>query len=397
METQPDAPDVTIAIVTRDRKHELRNALATALVQEGSIEVVVIDDGSQDGTAAMVREEFPKVRLVRFDEPAGLAARRNDATEAARADVIVQIDDDAVFSSNDIVRDTLRDLDHPRVGVVAIPYVDVGTSLDELHRVPDREHRWATSVFRGTAFALRRDAVIRVGGWSGPIFHQGEEWDLSLRLLDTGYVIRLGTASSPILHHASPHRDLHKMDVYGRRNELLISWMYFPAPWNLLYAVGYALKGVVLGFRVGRPTAMIEGIVAGVRDCFATPRRPIRRDAFRFDRRARARGPVPLPAAELILGPFPGPTQGRAAWPWPLRSLHEPLRAIRTRVVRRAGRPIRCEVCGEVLFRGCAFIWGGRLTVLGAENALVRADWDKMNRLTFRHVESNHCGRTWAR
>lgn len=267
----PDAPDVTIAIVTRDRKHELRNALATALVQEGSIEVVVIDDGSQDGTAAMVRGEFPDVRLVRFDEPAGLAARRNDATEAARADVIVQIDDDAVFSSSDIVRDTLRDLDHPRVGVVAIPYVDVGTSLGELQRAPDNEHRWATSVFRGTAFALRRDAVIRAGGWSGPIFHQGEEWDLSLRLLDAGYVIRLGTASAPILHRASPHRDLHKMDVYGRRNELLISWMYFPAPWNLLYTVGYALKGVLLGFRVGRLTAMIEGVVAGVRDCFASP------------------------------------------------------------------------------------------------------------------------------
>ena len=166
MDTRSEAPAATVAIVTRDRKDELRNALSSALAQEGSIEVVVIDDGSQDGTAAMVREEFPQVRLVRFEEPAGIAARRNDATDAARANVIVEIDDDAVFSSNDIVRHTLRELDHPRVGVVAIPYVDVGTSLAEQQRAPDREDRWVTSVFRSTACALRRDALIQVGGWS---------------------------------------------------------------------------------------------------------------------------------------------------------------------------------------------------------------------------------------
>ena len=395
METSSEAPAATVAIVTRDRKDELRNALSSALAQEGSIEVVVIDDGSRDGTAAMVQTEFPEVRLVRFEEPAGIAARRNDATEAARANVIVEIDDDAVFTSNGIVRDTLSELDHPRVAVVAIPYIDVGTSLGEHQRAPDDEDRWVTSAFRSTACALRRDALIQVGGWSSPIFHQGEEWDLSLRLLDAGYVIRLGTAS-PIHHRASPHRDLHKMDVYGRRNELLISWIYFPAPWNVLFMLGYVVMGTLFGIRVRRARAMTQGILAGVRDTFGTPRRPIRRDAFRFDRRARARGAIPLAEAELILGPLLDPGQGEAGWPWPVRSLHEPLRRIRTRILARTGRPVRCEVCGEVLFRGYAMIWRGRLKLLGSESSLIRADWDKMNRLTFRHVESDRCGQRWA-
>ena len=67
------------------------------------------------------------------------------------------------------------------------------------------------------------------------------------------------------------------------------------------------------------------------------------------------------------------------------------LRRLRTWLLARFGRPVRCEVCGDVLFRGFSVIWRGKLKLLGAEPALVRADWDKMNRMTFRHVESDHC------
>ena len=43
------------------------------------------------------------------------------------------------------------------------------------------------------------------------------------------------------------------------------------------------------------------------------------------------------------------------------------------------------------LFRGLPFVWRGRLQMLGAENVRVRADWDKMNRMAFRHVERDRC------
>src|SRR5213594_2460656 len=118
-----EPPAVTIAIVTRDRKEELRAAVRSALEQEGSIEVLVIDDGSRDGTSEMLREEFPGVRVARYDDDAGVASRRNDAAAVSRGKVIVSIDDDAVFSSPRIVADTLADLDHPRIAAVAIPYI----------------------------------------------------------------------------------------------------------------------------------------------------------------------------------------------------------------------------------------------------------------------------------
>lgn len=69
------------------------------------------------------------------------------------------------------------------------------------------------------------------------------------------------------------------------------------------------------------------------------------------------------------------------------------LRPLRSRLVERIGRPVRCERCGGVLFRGVPLLWRGRLRLLGAENSVVRADWDAMNRLAFRHVELERCRR----
>ncbi len=291
---------VTIAIVTCNRREELVGALSSALAQEGPIEVLVIDDGSTDGTARMVREEFPAARLERFDEPAGIAVRRNDATEAARGDVILSIDDDAVFTSPATVRDTLRDFDHPRVAAVAIPYIDVKVSPEEHQRAPRPDGRWATAVFRATAYAIRRDVLSDVGGFGRHIFHQGEEWDLALRMLDAGHLIRLGRAA-PIHHLTSPHRSLRVMDLYGRRNEMLISWMYFPAPWNVLYMIAYAARGLLHGIRVGRPRVMVRGIAAGMRACSTTPRRPIGRHAWQVERRMRRAGAISVAEAERVL------------------------------------------------------------------------------------------------
>jgi glycosyltransferase involved in cell wall biosynthesis len=394
-----DDVDVTIAIVTKDRRDELRNAVRSALEQEGRVEVLVLDDGSSDGTASMVREEFPSVRVVRHADNAGVAVRRNDAAELARGPIIVSIDDDAVFTSPRTVADTLSAFDHPRIAVVAMPYIDVELDPAVRQRAPDADGCWVTSIFRATAYAIRRDVLLELGGYDGRVDQFGEEWELALRLLDAGYVIRLGCAE-PIHHHESPRRSWRRMDVLSRRNEQLIAWTYFPFPWNLISMAWYAVKGLRNGVRVRRRWIAVVGTAAGLRACVAArrDRRPISRAAFAFDRlvrsRARDGAGVTLAEAEARLrlpGPPPKPEAG--GWPGPLARLHAPLRRARTRFVGTVGRPVRCEVCGGVLFRSLPVVAGGRLKLLGAEQTQVRADWDKMNRMTFRHVERDLCDR----
>jgi len=394
-DTKPEPVAATIAIVTRDRRDELREAVRSAVEQEGAIEVLVLDDGSSDGTSEMVREEFPGVRVVRFDDDAGVAVRRNDATELARGAVVVSIDDDAVFTSPRTVLGVLAEFDHARIAAVAMPYIDIGGSPDVHQRAPDETERWITCVYRATAYAIRRDVLLELGGYDASIGQFGEEWDVSLRLMDAGYVIRLGR-TEPIHHRMSPRRSWRRMDILVHRNEQLVSWLYFPFPFHFAYMAGYAVKAVLRGIRIRRPANTITGIGVGLRACVGTRRRPISRAAFRFDQHLRARmragAGVTLAEAEAQLrlpGPPPKPVGG--GWPRVVRPLHAPLRALRGRVVRALGRPVHCEVCGEVLFHGVPFVQRGRLKLLGAETAFVRADWDKMNRLTFRHVQRDQC------
>lgn len=60
-------------------------------------------------------------------------------------------------------------------------------------------------------------------------------------------------------------------------------------------------------------------------------------------------------------------------------------------ILRTLGRPIRCEYCGALLFRAVPLVWRGGVKLSGAEHALVRVDFDSMNRLVFSHVEADRC------
>jgi hypothetical protein len=55
------------------------------------------------------------------------------------------------------------------------------------------------------------------------------------------------------------------------------------------------------------------------------------------------------------------------------------------------GRSITCELCGQPLFRTSPFVRRGRIKLLGADEALVRVDFDSANVLVFRHVQADRC------
>ena len=114
----------SVIIATRNRKEELQIALSSALGQTVRPEVVVIDDGSTDGTAHNVRANFPSVRLERSETSQGYIVQRNRGAHLAKGRILFSIDDDAEFSTPRIVEQTLRDFDDPRIGAVAIPYLE---------------------------------------------------------------------------------------------------------------------------------------------------------------------------------------------------------------------------------------------------------------------------------
>src|SRR5947209_653877 len=114
----------TVLITTKDRKHVLARAIESVLSQSVPVDLLVVDDGSSDGTAEMVRERFPKARLIRNEQPLGIIAARNAAAQEIRTDIVFTLDDDAAFSDPRVVAGVLEDMRQERVGAVAIPLVD---------------------------------------------------------------------------------------------------------------------------------------------------------------------------------------------------------------------------------------------------------------------------------
>jgi glycosyltransferase involved in cell wall biosynthesis len=289
---------------------------------------------SADGPASLpatrhsppVTTGSPVLRLIRHEVSAGYIVRRNEGARLAKGDVIFSLDDDAVFSSPFVVEQTLRDFSHPRIGAVAIPYIEPHKANKEMQRAPTREDVWITASYIGTAHAVRRDVFLALGGYREHLVHQGEEGDFCLRMLaaehegkeiltteDTestedeavlttiehggrrekdqpkvgpkgeeagaseskgeaglttdypevpGFFVRLGN-SDPIIHNESPKRDYSRMDFYGRRNDVLFHWQNTPMP-DLLWQLPMTIAGGLLcAYRVKRWRKMLEGIGAG--------------------------------------------------------------------------------------------------------------------------------------
>ena len=298
-----------MAITTRNRRDELRRALASAVAQEGDVEVLVVDDGSTDGTAAMVQAEFPGVRLVRYEASGGLIVRRNDMAELARAPILVSLDDDAEFTAPDVVRHALAPFAHPRVGAVAIPYVERGRGETQVRqRAPEPGRLYATGPYIGTAHALRVSVFRALDGYRPSLVRNTEELDYWTRMLDAGYVTALGSGPE-IHHHESTRRVVSAVVYYDCRNNLLHAWRNVPFPYAPARAAKVALYALgVVARRTGHPGAVLRGLAAGVATALRSPgeRRPVSRAAYRVGRRIRHDGRVPLDALEADL-PAPRP------------------------------------------------------------------------------------------
>ncbi len=286
-----------MVITTKNRKDDLHRAIASALAQTADIEILVVDDGSDDGTAEMVRAEFPAVRLYRSEQSEGLIKQRNRAARLASSPFIFSIDDDAAFSSPNIVAETLAEFDHPRIGAVAIPYIDVCRSDTVNQQAPDAPGRYVTYSYIGTAHALRRDLFLKLHGYRPFLVHQGEERDYCVRMLDLGYVVRLGRAA-PIHHFESPRRDLKRQTIYGWRNNVLYAWYNVPMPDLPAHLAGMTFRAIVSALNSihGRPRHVLWGLLRGYGDCLRQlkQRDPVSRQTYRLSQKLKRPGGVPL-------------------------------------------------------------------------------------------------------
>ncbi len=192
------ARTVTVVMPTRDRKKLLRETLASLAGQTypaESIEVVVVDDCSSDGTLEFLRELETPLSLVpiRHEVNKGRAAARNTALRAATGDLVVFVDDD-MRCDPDLIRAHVRFHEtHPKAMVIgsAVQAPELGRStvfryLDEMgvHKLTSGS-RAPSRYFVTNNASIPREPIIAVGLFDESFRKYGfEDTELAFRLED---------------------------------------------------------------------------------------------------------------------------------------------------------------------------------------------------------------------
>lgn len=297
---------VTVVITTKNRKECLCDSVGSALSQTVNAEILVIDDGSTDGTYELIRRQFPQVRIIYSEKSLGYIVQRNRAATLCQTPILISIDDDAVFSTPHVIEQTLRGFESPRVGAVAIPHIHINSSPEVCCKAPDAEKMYALYTYVGTAHALRRDLFLKLGGYREVLIHQSEEEDLCIRMLNAGYVTVAGCADS-IHHLESPRRSWARMDYFGARNKVLYAWHNVPFPHLPKHLVATTILTAIFSLKPTRFLTRIRGVADAYRVIMTgkSKRHPVAPKTYELSRQLKKRGPLPLDEIEPDLPALP--------------------------------------------------------------------------------------------
>jgi GT2 family glycosyltransferase len=267
------APRASIVIPNWNGAAVLRGCLDSLRAQLfRDMEVIVVDNGSTDGSRALVREEYPEVKLVELPENRGFAAATNAGLKEARAEILVCLNNDTICEREWLGALVTALDERPEFGSVASLMLDgrrpglVDAAGDAMALVawnvgkgePDgprfRSGREVLSACAGAA-AYRRAVFERVGWFDEAYFAWCEDVDLGIRAQLAGFrcwfepgavVLHLGSASAAALSewklfHTVRNGMVLFFKTMPRRRLLGWGWLMLLWPWMAPLALGYPL------------------------------------------------------------------------------------------------------------------------------------------------------------
>lgn len=253
-------PDIAVVIVTYDSAHvigDLLDSLPRAL--DGlTADVVVVDNGSSDGTAELVAARGT-CRVVRSANVGYAGGVNRGVREAAQAPAILILNPDVQLHPGSLPP-LLAALRGPGVGIAAprvlSPQGELHLSLRREPTLPralgltkTRLPVFSEYVYEPSAYArpctvdwalgavllMSRDCYKALGGWDETFFLYSEETDLALRARDAGLLTRYEPRSVAVhiggqsgrSHRTHAMQIVNRVRLYRRRHGALASWAYY--------------------------------------------------------------------------------------------------------------------------------------------------------------------------
>jgi glycosyltransferase involved in cell wall biosynthesis len=177
---------VTIIIPSFDQEEYLGEAIESALMQTVPCEIVVIDDGSTDGSLALARSYEPRGVKVISQVNKGLASARNTGIMNASGEYILPLDADDVLLPHCVER-LLAKADETGAEVVGPSLQEFGISdaVIILHPEPTLAH-FRLGNHLGYFSLIKKSALLEIGGYSPKMVEGFEDYHLWFNLLCRG-------------------------------------------------------------------------------------------------------------------------------------------------------------------------------------------------------------------
>ena len=262
--------DCTIVVVNWNARDLLASCLRSvyAAVSGPHFEVIVVDNGSTDGSTAMVRDQFRQVQLIENQQNEGFAVANNQAIRASRGRYVLLLNSDTLVRQGALEAMVSFADRHPEVGIVGCKLLNADGSLQpSWARFPTfwselrgrNVRRWRSLADEpayevdwvgGACLLARREAIDQVGLLDEGYFMYSEEMDWCYRMVQRGWrVCYLAAAEVTHLGGGSSKRASDALAVALYRSKLRFFQKHYGASqaWLLRIALtaSFAFKGVV--------------------------------------------------------------------------------------------------------------------------------------------------------
>ena len=241
---------VTVVIATQDRRDTVLTTLGHLAALPERPPVVLVDNGSCDGTAEAVRRAHPDVVVLEPGRNLG-AAGRTLGVEAARTELVAFADDDSWWAPGALGLAAEHFARAPRLGLLAarilvgpdrlLDPVCLEMAASPLPPQPDLPGPPVLG-FVACGAVVRRSAYLSVGGFSPVVFFLGEETLLAQDLAAAGWGVAYVDDVVALHHPGTVVGDRPGRARLQARNALVSSWLRRPLPVTLRHTASYARR-----------------------------------------------------------------------------------------------------------------------------------------------------------
>ncbi|RMG82608.1 MAG: glycosyltransferase family 2 protein, partial [Chloroflexi bacterium] len=231
----------SIIIPNWNGKHFLQTCLDSLRAQSHSpIEVIIVDNASEDGSQAFIREHYPEVRLIELPENRGFTGACNAGLEAAKGEYVALLNNDTEVDSQWAAAIVDAFERHPEVGIIASKML-LFNQRDHIHTVGDYfttdgragnrgvweqdtgQYDEEAYVFGacGGSSAYRKTLLDQIGLLDDDFFFLLEDIDISWRAQLTGWRV-LYTPKAIVYHHLSATGGGKTASYYDGRNSIYV-------------------------------------------------------------------------------------------------------------------------------------------------------------------------------